>query len=178
MGCGQFWMCSSNYHSPAQVWLTLPRCVCEAMCLSACACLCTCVLFVFPRSPRKCRSSFPSCAKQKQLLQLIKRAKLRPLLLNVSFHIISLTLFFRRRGNRAGQDFAVWASVWASGCRIDASTGEGADKATLPRRVRLTAGHRGCLALWLTDVSLTQQQLWFWKKLHHTLFHIAVIFSV
>lgn len=56
--------------------------------------------------------------------------------------------------------------------------GRGTDEATHPKGARLTPGHRGCLALWLTDVSLVQHELSFWKKLHHTALHTAIIFSV
>lgn len=111
---------------------------------------------------------FLACGELERVLRLITRAHNEDGYCQMNhLLVIRFTLFFNGRWDGARPDIAVWAGVWASGCRAGARKGGegggGADKATHPKGVRLTRGHRGCLALWLTDVGLLRQDLRFWK---------------
>lgn len=65
-----------------------------------------------------------------------------------------------------GQRLGIWVQGYCQ-------RGRGTDKAAQPRDVRLNLGHFDCLFLWLTDVSLIQQDLRLWKKLHRTVLPAA-----
>lgn len=162
------------------------------MCLqshvSACARVCTRLPIIFLRTQvlrserdrRRSRRSFPLRSKQKQLLRLIKSLRhLRQLLSHESSGVISFYAALRQKMGLDQPQTVRFGpqrlGIWVQGrCQ----RGRGTDKAAHPRGLRLTLGHRGCLALWLTDVSLVWQELRFWKKLHHTPLYTAIIFSV